>query len=340
MHSNAVSARRYFVTSPALVATLGVLMLAAPLAAGAQQAGKVPRVGVLVAVSAAFAAPYIDAGRQALRDVGYAEGQNIILEFRFADFRGPERLLELAMELVRLKPDAMVVVGDRAVQAAQQATNTVPIVMVSAGDPVGSGFVASLARPGGNITGLSSLLPELNAKELGLLKELVPKASRIAVLWNPKSSGGKAGFRAMQSAAQQLGIALLSFEVGSPADLEPAFGAMAQGGAGGVVVLTDPLTFSRRKEILALANKHRLPGMYEVREFVDEGGVISYGPSLRDMIRRAPSFLDKILKGARPGDLPVELPTQFELVINVKSATALGLTVPQTLLLRADGVIK
>ncbi len=320
-----------------LLATLAVLL--ASVAVEAQQPRNLPRVGVLSGVSPAFASPYIEVGRQALRDLGYVEGQNIAIEYRFADGRG-DRLGELAVELVRLKPDVIVVVGDRAVDAVKHATSTIPIIMVSAGDPVRSGFVASLPRPGGNVTGLSSLLPELNAKELGLLKEALPKIFRIAVLWNPRSSGGQLGVQAMQGAAKQLGIDLLSLEVRTPEELEPAFTAMVEGGAGAFVVLTDPLTFSRRANILALAMKHRLPGMYEVREFVSEGGVMSYGPSLRALIGRAPIFIDKILKGAKPAELPVEQPTKFELVINLKTAKALGLAIPQSLLLRADEVIE
>ena len=255
---------------PALVSLLVLGVLAAPLAAEAQPAGRVPRIGVLASAPAVFAAPYIEVGRQGLRDLGYVEGQNIVVEYRFAAGRA-DRLPDLAAELVSLKPDVIVVVGDRGVDAVKRATSTIPIVMVSAGDPVGSGFVASLARPGGNVTGLSSLLPELNAKELALLKEALPKASRIAVLWNPKSSGGGLGIAAMQRAAQQLGITLQSLEVRAPEELEHAFAAMAHEGAGAFIVLTDPLTFSRRKEILGFATKHRLPGMYEVREFVNEG---------------------------------------------------------------------
>ncbi len=323
----------------ALVSLLALGVLAAPLAAAAQPAGRLPRVGVLAAVPAVFAAPYIEVGRQGLRDVGYVEGQNIAVDYRFAEGRR-DRLPELAVELVSLKPDVIVVVGDLGTDAVRRATSTIPIVIVSAGDPVKSGFVASLARPGGNITGLSSLLPELNAKQLALLKEALPKASRIAVLWNPRSSGGGLGVAAMQSAAPRLGIALQSLEVRAPEELEHAFTAMAREGAGAFVVLTDPLTFSRRKEILELAAKHRLPGMYEVREFVNEGGVMSYGPSLRELIRRAPVFIDKILKGAKPGDLPVEQPTKFELVINLKTAKALGLTLPQSLLVQAGEVIR
>jgi putative ABC transport system substrate-binding protein len=322
-----------------LLATLALGTLSAPLAA-AQTTGKVPRIGVLSSVSAAFASPYIEVGRQALRDLGYVDRQNIVIEYRFAEGWDPNRLLELATELVRLKPDAIVVVGDRAVYAAQQATNTIPIIMVSAGDPVRSGFVSSLARPGGNITGLSSLLPEINAKELALLKEALPKASRMAVLWNPKSSGGVLGLKAMQVAAQQLGIGLQSLEVQAPEEFERAFVTMVQVGASAYVVLTDPLTFSRRAEILALATKHRLPGMYEVKEFVDEGGLMSYGPSLRDLIRRAPIYLEKILKGQKPADIPVEQPTKFELVINLKTAKALGLTIPQSVLIQTDQVIQ
>jgi putative ABC transport system substrate-binding protein len=317
--------------------TLGVL--ATPGVSSAQPARKVSTIGVLSATSADYALPYIEMGRQGMRDLGYVEGRDFVPELRFADFKGPDRLRELAIELVHLKPDVVVVVGDRAVEAVKQATTTIPIVMVSAGDPVRSGFVTSIARPGGNITGLSSQLPELNAKELALLKEALPKASRFAVLWNPKSSGGGLGVKAMQAAAPQLGIGLQSLEVRAPEELEPAFAAMAQASVAGFVVLTDPLTFSRRKEILALATKHRLPGMYEVREFVDEGGMMSYGPSLRDLMRRAPTFIDKLLKGAKPADLPIEQPNKFEMVMNLKAAKAFGVTIPPSLLARADQVI-
>ena len=325
--------------TPVFIVVLALSILAVPPAAEAQQLGKVPRIGVLSTLSSSFAVPYIEAGRQALRDLGYIEGQNIAVEYRFAEGRN-ERLADLAMDLVRLRVDIIVVVGDRAVQAAKEATSTIPIVMVSAGDPIADGFVSSLARPGGNITGLSSLLPELNAKMLGLLKEAVPKASRLAVLWNPKSSGGHHGLKAMQAAAPALGLALQSVEVQAPEELERAFSSMTSGNADGFVVLTDPVTFRNREEIGALAAKHRLPGICEVREFVNSGCLMSYGPSLIGMIRRAPIFIEKILKGAKPADLPVEQPTRFEFVINLKTAKVLGLRIPQVVLLQADEVIQ
>jgi putative ABC transport system substrate-binding protein len=320
------------------VALLSLAVLTPSLTVEAQPAGKMARIAVLSPVPPAYAAPYIEAGRQAMRDVGYIEGQNLVVEYRFG---GPTaNLVDLATELVRTDPKLIVAMGDRAVAAARQATQTIPIVMISEGDPIRSGVVSSLARPGGNTTGLSSLIPELNAKGLALLKEAFPKASRIAVLWNPQSSGGGLGFRAMQNAAPQLGIGLQSVEVRAPEELEPAFATMVQGGASAFVVLTDPLTFRHRRDILALAIKRRLPAIYEVREFVDEGGVMSYGPSLRGMVRQAPAFIDKILKGAKPADIPVEQPTKFELVINLKTAKTLGLAIPSSVLAQADEVIE
>ncbi|MBI4608780.1 MAG: ABC transporter substrate-binding protein [Candidatus Rokubacteria bacterium] len=322
-----------------LIVSFALWILWTPLSADAQPSRKVPRIGVLAAVPASFAGPYVEAGRQAMRELGYVEGQNIAIDYRFAEGK-PEQLPDLAAQLVALSVDVIVVVGDRGVHAAKRATSTIPIVMVSAGDPVRDGFVSSLARPGGNITGFSSLLPELNAKQLGLLKEAVPRASRLAVLWNPASSGGVLGFREMQSAAPTLGIKLQSLEVRTPEQIEPAFSAMVNERADGFIVLTDPLTFRNRKRIVALAAKHRLPAIYEVREFVDDGALMSYGPSLIAMIRRAPVYVDKILKGARPADLPVEQPTRFEFVVNLKTARALDLAIPQSVLLRADHVIQ
>lgn len=227
-----------------LIVSVALWSLWAPLPSHAQQA-KIPRIGVLAGLPASFAAPYVEAGRQVLRELGYVEGQNVAIEYRFAEGR-PEQLPALATELVALKVDVIVVVGDRGVHAAKRATSTIPIVMVSAGDPVRDGFVSSLARPGGNITGLSSLLPELNAKQLGLLREAIPKASRVAVLWNPTSSGGVLGYREMQTAAPTLGIKLLSLEVRTPEEIEPAFSAMTSERADGFIVLTDPLTFRHR----------------------------------------------------------------------------------------------
>ena len=317
---------------------LALALITLPLGAYGQ-APKIPRVGVLSTLPAPYAAPYVEAGKAALRDAGYIEGQNILVEYRFAG-RSLETLQAQAAELVALKVDALVVVGDLAIRTAQKATTTIPIIMVSGGDPVASGYVASVARPGGNITGMSSLLPEMDAKLLALLKETVPKATRVAVLWNPNSHGGVLGFKEMQAAAPGLKVTLLSIEVRKPDELEAAYAAITAQKADGLLVITDPITFGNRGQIIEFAAKHRLPAMYEVREFVNEGGLMSYGPSLVAMIRRVPILLDKILKGAKPADIPVEQPTQFEMVVNEKTAKAIGLTIPPPVLVRADAVIR
>jgi putative tryptophan/tyrosine transport system substrate-binding protein len=317
---------------------LALALITLPLGAYGQ-APKIPRVGVLSTLPAPYAAPYVEAGKAALRDAGYIEGQNILVEYRFAG-RSLETLQAQAAELVALKVDALVVVGDLAIRTAQKATTTIPIIMVSGGDPVASGYVASVARPGGNITGMSSLLPEMDAKLLALLKETVPKATRVAVLWNPNSHGGVLGFKEMQAAAPGLKVTLLSIEVRKPDELEAAYAAITAQKADGLLVITDPITFGNRGKTIEFAAKHRLPAMYEVREFVNEGGLMSYGPSLVAMIRRVPILLDKILKGAKPADIPVEQPTQFEMVVNEKTAKAIGLTIPPPVLVRADAVIR
>jgi putative ABC transport system substrate-binding protein len=251
-----------------------------------------------------------------------------------------ETLQAQAAELVALKVDALVVVGDLAIRTVQKATTTIPIIMVSGGDPVASSYVASVARPGGNITGMSSLLPEMDAKLLALLKETVPKATRVAVLWNPNSHGGVLGFKEMQAAAPGLKVTLLSIEVRRPDELEAAYAAITAQKADGLLVITDPITFGNRGQIIEFAAKHRLPAMYEVREFVNDGGLMSYGPSLVAMIRRVPFLLDKILKGAKPADIPVEQPSQFEMVVNEKTAKTIGLTIPPPVLVQADAVIR
>jgi ABC-type uncharacterized transport system substrate-binding protein len=317
---------------------LALALVMVPLGAYGQ-APKLPRVGVLSTLPAPYAAPYVEAGKAALRDAGYIEGQNIAIEYRFAG-RSLETLQAQAAELVALKVDALVVVGDLAIRTVQKATTTIPIIMVSGGDPVASGYVASVARPGGNITGMSSLLPEMDAKLLALLKETVPKATRVAVLWNPNSHGGVLGFKEMQAAAPGLKVTLLSIEVRRPDELEAAYAAITAQKADGLLVITDPITFGNRGQIIEFAAKHRLPAMYEVREFVNDGGLMSYGPSLVAMIRRVPFLLDKILKGAKPADIPVEQPTQFEMVVNEKTAKTIGLTIPPPVLVRADAVIR
>ncbi len=286
----------------------------------------------------AFAKPYLTAGLEAMKALGWIEGQNFAIEYRFAE-RDADKLPDMAADLARLKVDAIIAAGDPAVKAARDATRSIPIVMVAVGDAVGAGFVASLARPGGNVTGLGALSVELSGKRLELLKQIVPRAGRVAVLWNPNKPAGILGFRETDAAARQLGVTLLSVQVRTPDEIDPAFVTIARERADGLVVVTDPLTWVRRRPIVELAAKHRLPGVYELREYVDAGGLASYGPSLEAMIRRVAIFVDKILRGARPADLPVEQPTQLELVLNAKAATALGLTFAPSLAVRADHIL-
>jgi putative ABC transport system substrate-binding protein len=324
----------------AFIRTVGLGVLAAPLTAEAQPASKMPRIAVLWGGNAAFAESYVEAGRKAMADLGYVEGRNFITEARFAE-RKPGAIDALAADLVRLRVDAIVAAGDPAIRAAQRATTTIPIVMVAAGDPVRAGFATSLARPGGNLTGMTFLSRELSAKRLEILKEAVPGVSRVAVLWNPDNAGGQINFDATQAAAKSLGLMLQSAEVRAVSELERAFGAMADKNVQAVVVLTDPVTSNLAGRVVAdLAAKHRLPTVCELREFTSEGGLVSYGPSLRLMAQRTAVYIDRILKGARPADLPIEQPTKFELAVNLKTAKTLGLTIPQSLLLRADEVIE
>ncbi len=332
---------RYPRKTPAVVAvilTLALGILAAPLAADAQPPGKIPRIGLLRAGTPPD--PYVEAFREGLRELGYAEGQSIAIEYRWAEGK-LERLPDLAAELVRLKVDVIVTATTSGVQAARRATSTIPIVMAAVGDPVVTGLVASLARPGGNITGLSLLSPELSGKRLELLREAVPKLSPVAVLWNSANPAMILSFRETQTAAQVLGVSLQSWEVqGDPQDFERAFSMISKERPHALVVVLDPFTILHRSRIVELAAKHRLPAMYDVRAFVEAGGLMSYGPSVPDMYRRAATYVDKILKGAKPAELPVEQPTRFELVINLKTAKALGLTIPQSVLIRADQVIQ
>ena len=319
------------------MAVLGILL--ANSAAEAQQAARVPRIGLLMVGTSASTAPLIDSFRQGLRDLGYVEGQTIGFELRYAEGKS-EVLPDLAAELVRLKVNAIVVVAAPAIRAAKQATNTIPIVMAAVADPVEVDFVASLARPGGNITGVSALAVGYSAKWPELLKEAAPKISRVAVLLNPANPTHAGYWREMQVAGRALGVTPRSVEVRSPDEFEGAFAAMTKGRAGGLIVPPDVLTLAHRTWIVDLAAKSRLPAMYGLREFVDVGGLMAYGSSLRDIYRRAANFVDKILKGAKPGDLPVEQTSRFELVINLKTAKALGLTIPQSVLIRADQLIQ
>jgi putative ABC transport system substrate-binding protein len=321
-----------------LILTLALGILAAPLAAEAQQPGKVPRIGVLTSDSPE-ASPYADAIRQGLRELGYVEGQSIAIEWRWA--RGKlERYPDFAAEIVRLKVDVIVAGSNSAILAAQKATRTIPIVMVIATDPIGTGFVASLARPGGNITGLTSQSLETAAKRMQLLKEAVPDLSRVAILWDPTEPGRRDQVREAEVAARALGVPVQLVEARSPGELDGTFAAIARKGAGAVYVQGSTMPFVHRARIAELAARHRLPAMCGIRIYVEAGCLISYNTSFTDLYRRAAYFVDKILKGAKPADFPVEQPTKFELVINMKTAKALGLTIPPSVLLRADQVIE
>jgi putative ABC transport system substrate-binding protein len=313
----------------------------APLAAEAQQAAKIARIGYLGNNPAA--SPHLrEAFLQGLRDLAYVEGRSLVIEYRDAEGK-PERLPALAAELVALKVDVIVAPNTPAALAATQATRTLPIVFIGAGDPVTSRLVTSLARPGGNVTGLSVLSTELVGKWLELLKQAVPGVSRVAHLWQPGGMDERTD-RDMQKgaevAAQVLGVRLQFVEARGPADFERAFSDMTRARAGALTVRPAPMFISERRRLVDLAAKNRLPAVYAWREFVDAGGLMAYGPNLADLYRRAATYVDKILKGAKPADLPVEQPTKFELVINVKTAKALGLKVPQSLLGRADEVIQ
>ena len=326
-----------------LVITIQLLALAALLAppAAAQPGGKIPRIGLLVPTSATRTAAF----RQGLRELGYVEGQNIVIESRYAE-GDADRLPNLAASLVGLNVDVMVIEGNAAIAAGRNATKTIPIVMAPSGDPIGAGFVVSLARPGGNLTGLSLLLTGLARKRLELLTEIVPRASRVAVLWSPsrRGAGGTRAsdlaFEETQAAARALKVQLQSLEIEGADDFDRAFLAMKRERAEALVSISNSLLFTHRQRLAALALKHQIPAMFEFREYAEAGGLLAYGASLDDLYRRAAIYVDRILKGARPGDLPIEQPTRFELVVNRRTATALGLTIPQSLLFRADQVIE
>jgi len=323
-----------------LVVTIALALLAAPLAADAQQAGKMYRLGVLETTSPALNAANFDAFRQGLRELGYVEGKNVIIEYRSTDGR-PERFPNLAIELVRLKVDLILTRGTPAALAAKKATGTIPVVMAASGDPVGTGLVTSLARPGGNVTGLSAVVLDLMGKRLELLTQVVPAVSRIAAILNMSNPLAIVSeWKELEISAPRLGVHLQLLDVRTPEDLGRAFDTGIRQHVGALVVGIDALTQMHRRVIVDLAAKHRLPAIYASREFVDVGGLISYGVSYPDLYRRAAAFVDKIFKGAKPGDLPVEQPTRFELVINLKAAKALGLTIPPSLLARADHVVE
>jgi putative ABC transport system substrate-binding protein len=281
---------------------------------------------------------WLEAFRQGLRELGYVEGQNIAIESRWTEGKD-DRLPGLAADLVRSKVDVIVAETGAATRAAQQATRTIPIVMSTVNDPVGSGLVASLARPGGNVTGLTIMSPDLVGKQLELLKEVVPKVSRVALLRHPDNPASAAQLREAQAAAQALGVRLQTLEARSPQEIDGAFAAMTRERAGALLIIPDTLFWSQRRQIVELAVKRRLPSMRMGEAYAEAGGLMSYGPSYLDLERRAATFVDKILKGANPADLPVAQPTKFELVINLKTAKAIGLAIPQPLLQRADQII-
>jgi putative ABC transport system substrate-binding protein len=321
------------------IVTLILSLLTAPLTSKAQQAAKVPRLGLLIPGSSSGYASRIEAFQHGLRDLGYVEGRNITIAYRFTEGQA-DRLPELVAELIRLQVDVLVTDGGAAIRAAKHATATIPIVMAISGDPVGAGLVASLARPGGNITGLSFMMPDVSGKRLEILKEAVPKLSHVAVLRDPDSPESTLAFKETQTAAQALGVQLQSLEVRSPDEFDQAFAAMTREHADALVVISHPLFFGHRSQLAELTVRHRLPAMFHLREYAEAGGLMAYGANAKDLYRRAATYVDKILKGAKPADLPVEQPMKFEFVINLKTAQTLGLTLPPHLLYFADEVIQ
>ncbi len=324
--------RRAFLTGSAA-------LVAAPLTAEAQPVGKVWRIGFISSASASAMAARDEAFRQGLGALGYVVGQNITIEYRWAEAKN-DRLPDFAAELVTLKLDVIVTHGVVATRAVKQATTTIPIVIAAADDPLAAGLVTSLARPGGNITGLSVVTPDLTEKRLDLLKGILPGQTRVAVLWNSDNPISEPELRKTEAAARSLGLQLQSLSVRDPREFASAFSSMKAERAGAVFVLSDAMFFGQRKEIAAFAVSNRLPLVAHLREFAEVGGLMTYGPKVVDLHRRAAYFVDRILKGAKPGDLPVEQPTKFELVLNMRTANALGLTIPPSLLQRADQVIE
>ena len=318
--------------------SLSVLLFALCSSAEAQQPAKIPRIGILIASSAFSFSARIDAFRQRLRELGYVEGKNIVIEYRYAE-GNLERLPNLAAELVRLKVDVIVTTGT-ATLAAKKASTAIPIVFGAAPDPVGAGLVSSLARPGGNITGLSTMAQDLDGKRLELLKEAFPKITQVAFLWEPGGVGGSRPLTDMEAAAKTLGLKLISLEVRSLDDFERAFARTKRDGAQALLTFPHPLVNTQQRQILDFAAKNRLPAMYATSEFVEAGGLMSYAPSYTDLFRRVADYVDKILKGAKPGELSVEQPTKFEFIINLKTAKQMGLTIPPNVLARADKVIR
>ena len=318
---------------------LGVLLVTLSFAAYAQQVTKVPRIGRLGASSVSSDSARIESFRQGLRDLGYVEGKNIVIEYRYAEGK-LDRLPMLMAELVRLNVDVIVSGGASTTRLAREATATIPIVMSQDPDPVGSGFVASLARPGGNITGLSSLTADLSGKRLELLKEILPKFSRVAVFETSTNTGNAQQLREAALAAGELGIKLQHLDIIGPKDIETGFRAASKGRADAVLVLRGPVLASHRTQVIELAVKSRLPATYPQSDYVEDGGLMSYGVSIADLERRVATYVDKILKGTKPANLPVEQPKKFEFLINLKAAKQIGLTIPPNVLARADRVTK
>jgi putative tryptophan/tyrosine transport system substrate-binding protein len=319
--------------------TLNAMLFAICFSAFAQQPTKVPRIGFLSGASASAVAARVEAFRQGLRELGYVEGKNIVIEWRYAEEK-LDRVTALVAELVRLKVDVIVSAGPAPTRSAKQATVTIPIVMAFDDDPVGNGFADSLARPGGNITGLSALSPEISGKQLELLREIVPKLSRVAVLGNVTLPGAPQALREIKLVADELRVQIQYLEVRDPTDIETAFRATSREHDDAVLVLSTPVLLSQRRQLADLAVKSRLPAIYGRPEYAEDGGLVYYGPSYTDLFHRAATYVDKILKGAKPADLPVEQPIKFEFVINLKAAKQIGLTIPPNVLARADRVIK
>jgi putative tryptophan/tyrosine transport system substrate-binding protein len=321
------------------IAALGAAFAFCGTVATAQQPTKIPRIGYLGNSSPALERDFVDAFRQGLRDLGYAEGHNILIEYRWAE-GSYDRFPEFAAELVRLKVDVFLTAGTPGALAAKRATETIPIVMAVSGDAVGTGLVQSLARPGGNITGLTRMTRDLDGKRLELLKEIVPRLSRVAILLNPANPISAQGWMEAQPPAKALRLKLEPFEVKAVEEFEAAFAAIARQRPGGLFIIADQFLLAHRTQIVDFATRRSLPAIYPYSEFVDAGGLISYAANDPAMFRRAATYVDKILKGRTPADLPVEQPTKFELVINLKAAKQIGLTIPQSVLYRADKVIK
>jgi putative ABC transport system substrate-binding protein len=323
----------------AITSVVAVLFFVAPLAGGAQPTGRVHRIGFLGNSTAALEAHLVGPFREGLRELGYVEGQNIVIEYRWAEGKY-ERFPALIAELLAQKVEVIVTAGTPASLAVKKATTSVPLVMVAVGDPVATGIVVSLGRPGGNITGLTSISEDLEGKRLELLREVVPTVSRVAVLWNPGNPILLADLKEIRAAAQVLGIEVQALEVRTAGELEETLNVIVRERPGALLVMADRFFLFNRQRIMDFATKQRLPGVYAYRELVEAGGLMSFGPSYPGMHRRAAYFVDRILKGAKPADLPVERPLKFELVVNLKAAKALGLKIPPSLLQRADQVIE